>query len=296
MKELAAHFKINKSQKGIYDIELQNTEELRKFSSVESHILIYPLSRNIKADHVFCNPFEEYIQDIKEGDSYIYSRASFVFNKVLGITLGAVIFFIFLIFAPQAFLSIDSVVAIFAAYIIGKELGSDLEIFLVNISHNWRLQFCKDYFKYRLEKATPLTNYTRYAKKQRYGKVSILPTRMDFDKRSNSQIVRMRFKKKDLEGKSNIHILSIKISDKQINEFEKEGYVMGFKLCLNKKRILFTDSLEIFQALCKENIGCLDEKDRILKGFAFFRRVFRLSRIRFNFKTGILKGKIISKE
>jgi hypothetical protein len=293
--KLNSYFNINRSQKGIYDIELHNIKELQEFSSVESHILVYPLSRNITADHIICYPFEEYAQDIKEGDSSVYSKVSFVFNKALGITLGILILIIFLIVAPQAFLSIDSVVAIFAAYIIGKELGEDLENFLINVSHNWKLQFYKDYFKYCLEKATPFTNYTRYAKKQRYGKVSVLPSRMDFDKRSNSQIVRMKFKRSDLEEKDNIHILSIKISEKQIQEFEKEGYVIGFKLCLNKKGLLLTDSLELFQAVSKESIGCLNEEDKVLKDHVFFRKVLKMSRIRFNSTTGILKGKIISR-
>ncbi|MFH1307358.1 MAG: hypothetical protein ABIH72_00720 [archaeon] len=294
MKNLNPYFRVKKSQKGTYDIELQNINELRKFSSIESHILVYPLSRNINADHILCNPFEEYVQDIKEGEDSVYSKISLSFNKVLGLVMGIIILLFFWMFAPEAFLSIDSVVAIFAAYIIGKELGQDLEMFLVNISSNWRLQFYKNYFNYKLERATTLTNYTRYAKRYRYGMESILPISMGFDKRSNSQIVRLKFKRKDLGDRNNIHILSIKVLDKVVNEFEKEGYIIGFKLCLNNRKIFFTKSIEIFQAINKNIIGCLDGADKVLKDFIFFRKVIKISRIKFNSRTGIRKDRIIS--
>ena len=224
MDNLAQYLRINHSKEGIYDLELQNINKLRKFSSVECHILIYPFSRKITANDIACNPFEEYAKDIKEGYGSIYSKVSFIFNKILGLIMSALIFLAFLIFAPSAFLSIDSVVAIFAAYIIGKELGNDLEMLLVKISNKKRLQFYNDYFIYQLEALTTLTKYSQYAKRYRYGKESILPTKMDFDKRSNSQIVRLNFKREDLGKADNAHILSIRVSDKLIREFEKEGH------------------------------------------------------------------------
>ncbi len=293
MDKLIPYFKVNHTQKSIYDIELQNIDKLRKFSSVEIHVLVYPLSRKITADDIACNPFEEYVHDIKEGYDSIYANVSFIFNKILGLMMALIIFLAFLIFAPSAFLSIDSVVAIFAAYVIGKELGNDLEMLLINMSSKWRLQFYKDYFRYKLEISTTLTNYSQHAKKYRYGKDSILPTKMDFDKRSNSQIVRLNFKKEDLGERNNAHILSIRICDELANEFEKEGYMICFKICLNQKRFFFTNSLELFQSICKKDVGCLYKNNEFLKGNIFFKRVLKRNRIKFSSSSGFLKGRII---
>lgn len=292
--EIKPYFRLNKSKNGVYDIELQNITELKKYSSIESHILIYPLSRDINADNISCNPFEEYANDVKCGEVSTYSKINFAFNKILGILLGLIILIIFLFVAPQAFLSIDSVVAIFAAYIVGKELGEDLEFFLINISSNWRLQFYRDYFQYRVERATTLTNYTRVAKKYRYGAYSILPTGMGFDKRSNSQIVRLKFKKTDFSEGDSSHILSLKVDDNLAKIFEKEGYLIGFKLCLNKNYFFFSTSTEVFQAVCNKVIGCLGRDDKILKDSLSFRNVIKFGRIKYHSKSKIIGGEIIS--
>ena len=295
MENIVPYFKINHTQKGIYDIELQNLDKLRNFSSVESHILLYPFSRNVTSDNITCNPFQEYVEDIRDGFASTYSKISFVFNNILGLVMAVIIFLLFLIFVPSAFLSIDSVVAIFAAYIIGKELGDDLELFLVNLSSKWRIQFYKDYFKYKLERATSLTNYTSYAKKYRYGKDSILPNKMDFDKRSNSDIVRLKFRKEDLGVENTAHILSLRISDKSIKDFEKEGYMVGFKLCFNEEKKFYIKSHEIFQSFFKGNVGCLNSENKFVKNNVYIREVFKRGRIKYNSRKGIAKGRIIAK-
>jgi len=294
MDNLLPYLSIRNTHKGIYDVELQNIDRLKKFSSVECHVLVYPLSRNIVADDVSLNPYEEYAEDIKDGYNSRYSKINFLFNKFLGLTMSLVIFLLFLAYAPQAFLSIDSVVAIFAAYIIGKELGQDLESLFVNVSSNWKIHFYRDYFKYRLERSSSLTNYSQYAKRYRYGKPSISPSKMDFDKRSNSQIVRMKFNHGDLGTEQTAHILSIRVSEELINEYENKGYMISFKLCLNKDSFLFTKSLELSQAICKGNVGCLGKDDELVKDGVYFKNVVKGARFKYDGRSGIIKGKIIA--
>ncbi|MBR9705903.1 hypothetical protein GOV14_02605 [Candidatus Pacearchaeota archaeon] len=285
------YFKVSKTRQGLYDIELQHLDELKDYSSVECHVLIYPFSRKVNSDNLLCNPFEEYVKDIRAGHNSAYAGISFIFNKMFGILMALIITALFLIFWPDTFLSLESVVAVFGAYIIGKELGQDLEMFLVNLTKGGRLQFYKDYFKYKLEKITTLIDYSFYAKKYRYEINAILPTKMNFEKKSNSQIVRMFFKPRNFKGGNSAHILSIRVTPELVDELEKQGFMIGFKICLNKDKFLFVKSTEMFQALKQGAVGCLDDKKVFVNNSVFQRDVIKRLRLRFD-----LGSKVVSNQ
>ena len=199
-------------------------------------------------------------------------------DQVFGLLLGLLIALIFAHLKPASLLDIEAIVSVFGAYVVGKELWNDIERLLVNVSKNWRLRFQDDYYRYRLEKRTTLTQYSYLAKRERYGKDSLLPDRIDFIKQSNSQTLRMCFDTRDLafqeaappEGSAAAHethapqatvahIHSIHVDKDLMDDLRKDGFMLGVKLSLGRRRWGVTRWFEVFQSLNKESIGCLDD-------------------------------------
>jgi len=232
--------------------------------SKECHVVLYPYSRRVTSEAIAFYPFEEYVKDVLSHQRSAYTRIHSPFNEAFGLLLGLMIAVVFAVFKPQDLLSIESIVSVFAAYAIGKDLWDDIDRALVQVSKEWRICFQDNYYRYQAEKPTTLTFYSLLAKRRRYGKSSLLPEQIDFIKQSNSQTLRMCFNTKDLVSlaEPSAHVHSIHIDPPLSEEFEKSGFLFGIKLSFNKSFLGIMKCFELFQSIDKDSIGCLDEEGR----------------------------------
>lgn len=271
-----------KFSKNIFDIELEHPKSFAHLDALEVHIILYPYSREINSKHIVFNPFEEYAEDVLSGNHSAYSLIERSFAKYFGILLGGCIAGFFAYFKPEDLLSVESVVGIFAAYAIGKEMWADFERALYKLTKSKRLRYQESYYKYELEKTTTLTNYSQIAKKIRYGKSSPLPEKMHFMQLSNSQTVRLYFNPKEWDGfESDIHLLSVRIDKDKVQELHKHGFLLGVKVSLNKKRFFIKKSLEYFQSIHRGELGCLDEEQNWVRNAVHTKTVFSLGKFKY---------------
>ncbi|MEW6234579.1 MAG: hypothetical protein AB1656_04270, partial [Candidatus Omnitrophota bacterium] len=276
----------------VYDVEIDHLDWLAKFHSFECHIILYPYSRKISSKDFSFTPFEEYVKDIASHQRSAYTRIDDHFNNIFGLGLGLVITFLFLIFNKEDLFAIESIVSVICAYMIGKDLWSDIEKFLIDLSKDWRLRYCENYYLYQLEKNTTLTQYSYHAKKQRYGIAPLLPEKMDYIEQSNSQTVRMHFDRSGLPtlDSDSAHIMTINVNPNIQEELTKSGFLFGVKLSFNKKFLGWVRSYEIFQSLDKNSKGCMNDKGQWIDGSIFYRKTMSLGRLKFFWKKGLIPG------
>ncbi|MBD3242565.1 MAG: hypothetical protein GF331_18390, partial [Chitinivibrionales bacterium] len=235
----------------LYDIELRRLELLSRYSSVECHVVVYPYSRLVSSADITLSPFEEYVRDIQSLQKSSYTPIVSNFNKLFGLFLGAVITAVFMHFKPDDLVSVESVVSILGAFLIGKELWDDIDRMLVNLTKRWPLRLMEGYYSYKLEKDTTLTHYSKFAKRHRYGKDTVLPDKIDFIEQSNSQTVRTCFSGRDLRGLEGpaVHLLSVAINPECVDEYQNRGSLFGVKVSLNRAILGVTFSTELFQSV-----------------------------------------------
>lgn len=281
----------NQSLPGLYDVELGNVQALKSFSTVELHAVLYPFDRRVNANHLTFLPFEEYVRDISSSQRSLYAPIDTVANSVFGLALGAVIAAVFGAFNPSDLVSIQSVVAVFGAYFIGKDLWDDVERALMGLTKKWRLRLVKDYYVYRLERDTTLANYSAYAKETRYGKALLLPGKMDFIQQSNSQTLRLCFQRRDLAeaDAERAHLFSIHVDPLAAEAFEAGGYLLGVKLALSRRFLGVRHSHELFQSLRNLERGCLGPGGIWLDSTLFYRRTFSIGNLKLFAAEGYLK-------
>jgi hypothetical protein len=279
----------------IYDVAVQDAQRLNAYPQVECHVVLYPYSRQVSAQDLAFYPFEEYVRDVLSRQRSAYVAVQEQFNELFGLLLGAAIALIFARFKPAELLSIESIVSVFGAYVIGKELWDDIERALIEVSKNWRLRFQEGYYRYRLEKHTTLTTYSYLAKRRRYGKAALLPERVDLIKQSNSETLRLCFNTRDAPFPSGpaAHLCSIHVDPARVDAFEREGFLLGIKLSLNRRWLAITRSLELFQSIDRCARGCLDEDGNWTEGGVFYRRTYSLGRLKFYYQKGIVPGAAI---
>jgi hypothetical protein len=282
----------NKTLPHILDVELGNADHLKKFNSLECHIVLYPYCRNICSDDVIFNPYEEYVQDILCSHRSAYSKIANRFHQFFGLFMGAILFLLFTLFSPAGFFSIEAIIGILGAYFIGKDFWQDIEKLLIDLTRRWKIKYQDNYYTYQLEKHSTLTKYSYLAKKQRYKRETILPEKIDFIQQSNSQTIRMFFSKSIIKAIKNpsVHILSMHIDPAKIAQFNAEGHLFGVKLSYNKMFLCFRRSFEIFQSLSAGKKGCLDKRGEWYEGAVFFRKTLALGRIKLYLKSGVLKN------
>lgn len=273
----------------LIDVDMRRFDWLKEFHSLDCHIVLYPYSRTINSEQISFHPFEEYVKDILTSQKSAYVQMHGYFGKIFGLLLGLAIILVFLRFKPEDLLSVESVVAVFAAYFFGKEMWNEIESILVEFSKSWRLRFVQSYYSFALEKNTTLTRYSRMAKERRYGMPHLLPVKIDFIEQSNSQTLRMFFNVNDLfEVQSETaHLMSIRIEPDLEEEFAGKGFLLGVKLCFNKRFMGLTRSLEVFQSFDDFRKGCLDEEGVWHKNAVFYRRTVRAGRLKWYLKKGI---------
>lgn len=274
----------------IYDVSVEDAQRLNAYSQVECHLVLYPYGRQITSQDLAFYPFEEYVRDVLSRERSAYVAVQAQFNEIFGLLLGAAIALVFARFKPAELVSIESIVSVFGAYVIGKELWDDIERALVEVSKNWRLRFQEGYYRYRLEKHTTLTTYSSLAKRRRYGKAALLPEQVDLIKQSNSETLRMCFDTREVPFPSGpaAHLCSIHVDPARVEALEGEGFLFGVKLSLNRRRLGITRSLELFQSIDHCARGCLDEGGNWTEGGVFYRHTYSLGRLKFYHQKGIV--------
>ena len=287
----------NRELPNIFDVDMRHLDSLKHYSSVECHIVLYPYSRKVCSSNITFCPFEEYVKDILTQQKSAYVKIPGNFDKCFGLLLGLLIAGIFFWCKPDDLFSIGSIVSIFGAYIIGKELWVDIERFAINISKTWRIRYQEYYYSFRLEKHTTLTHYSRFAKKHRYSKTPLLPEKIDFIEQSNSQTVRLCFNMKDLQSftDNSGHVLSIHIDPHLVDEFEQDGFMFGVKLSLNTRSFGVMKCLELFQSFHRGTKGALDEHGAWVEDCIFYRRTYLFGRLKMFLKSGLLHQRSIIK-
>jgi len=280
---------------GLYDVELDQAGDLSGYSSVDCHLVVYPYSRKVNSHHLRVMPFEEYVADIVGRQRSVYirvdERGKYVFGAVLALALVAV----FAEFRPVELLSLESIVSVFGAYMVGKEIWDDIERGLQHLSHRWRLRYVGGYYPFQLAGRSTLSQYSGLAKEVRYGRRSLLPEKLDFIQQSNSQTVRLRFEAgslSSLDGKA-AHIASLHVDREAAAEFRRAGHLFGVKLSLNRRRFWLERSLELFQSLDRGKPGCLDGAGRWREGEVFWRRTWRLGKVKCFSESGTMPGQIV---
>lgn len=267
----------------IYDVELQRIPELKSYSSVEVHVVLYPYSRQVRAPDFAFNPYQEYADDVQTRRRSLYIHLPHVANSLFGIFLGILIVLAFLVIKPSEVASLQSIVAILGAYFIGKDLWNDIEGLLVALSHDWRVRYQTSPYAYQIEKNTTLTGYSALAREERYGKASLLSEMMDLIPNANSKTVRMYFDGATLKrfSETTAHILSIRVAPDLIDEFEASGFMFGVKISLNQQRALLRLAHEFFQSGNRGTCGCLDEHGVWVTNAVMERDIWWLRNIRY---------------
>lgn len=293
--EHIVHLHKNRDRPHVYDVDLVGFERLQGYDQVECHTVLYPYSREVGASDIAFYPFEEYVRDVQSQQRSAYAAIDSHFHELFGLGLGLIIALAFALFNPQELLGIEAIVSVFGAYVIGKELWGDIEQALINLSKNWRLRLQDSYYRYRLEKHTTLTTYSYLAKERRYGKVMLLPDKIDFIKQSNSQTLRMCFDTRDLpvDPGEQAHIHSIHIDRDHLAAFEEDGFMFGVKLSLNRRFLCFTRNLELFQSIDGQNKGCLDQRGEWIERAVFYRHTLTCARLKYYAHQGIICDRII---
>lgn len=284
----------NRKMPNTYDVEMRYFPQLKEYSSLECHIFFYPYSRKIHGKNIVFSPLEEYVHDIQSHQRSAYTEMSSEFNKLFGLFVGCLIAIIFYKFKPENLFSIEAIVSVLGAYLIGKEVWDDIERMAVNLSKGWRIRYTEPYYSYQLQKHTTLTNYSYLAKERRYGKPHMLPEKIDFIQQSNSQTARMYFDQKDfpLEGTS-FYILSITVDSHLLEDLEQDGFLLGVKLSFNRKFLWFMECLELFQSIDKNSRGCLDERGQWFEGALFYRKTMILGKVKYYKGKGTIPEKSI---
>jgi hypothetical protein len=274
---------------------MQDLERLRPYDRLECHVVLYPYSRQISSDDIHFYPFEEYVHDVLSNQRSAYAEIRSPMAQIFGLLLGLAIALIFARFKPQSLLEIESIVSVFGAYVVGKELWDDIENLLVNVSKTWRLRYQGSYYRYRLEKRTTLTYYSYLAKRQRYGRATLLPEKIDFIKQSNSQTLRMCFNIQDLTSfkETVAHIHSIHIDEGLIGDFEEAGYMFGVKLSFDCRTLGLCRCFEVFQSINKASIGCLDGTGQWIANAAFYRHTLTFGKLKLYVSQGMIHDETV---
>lgn len=286
-------FQKNPELQNTFDVELNKIHELGMFHSLECHLVIYPYSRKVSSRDMSLYPFSEYVKDILSHQRSAYAKIVSPMSNIFGLLMGIVITIIFFFLKRADLYSIESIVSIFGAYVIGKELWDDIENFMINISRKWRLRYIENYYSYKLEKQTTLTHYSYLAKKERYGKSSLMPEKMDFIEQSNSQTIRMLFNIKDLKSGHgpSAHVLSIHVAPNLLNDFEKRGYMLGVKISFNRKFLFIFRCYEFFQSISGNSHGCLDNNCEWIPEGIFYRNTVLIGRVKLFLNTGMIENR-----
>jgi len=277
----------------IFDITLDNISQFRQYSSVECTLFFYPYNREVNADDFVVLPFEEYVDNIVTAKQSTYRKIRTFSENIFGLFLGLLIFSVFANIKPEDLISIESIVSIFGAYAIGKEIWQDIDIALITISNSWKIRWVGEKFHYIREEFGTIRQFWEKARLNRYGRSNILPSKMDFIKHSNSKTIELFFSKGDLNQvkKESSRILSIIMKEDRSKQRQKLRYMIGSKITLSHKVLFFSYDIELFQSIsCNKNdtVGAIDSENVWNSNSVLKKHILRLGRCKCYLRTSLL--------
>lgn len=257
-------FRPNQEIPGLFDIDIENSNELNNYSQIEVTLFIYPYSKQITSDDLTFLPFEEYIDDVRKGEKSTYRKEHSFADTFVGLTLGLIIAFVFLLVKPEEFISIESIVAIIGAYALGKEMWDDFDIFLSSISHGNRIRWIWHHYRYIRQEYGIIRSFWETARYYRNKIPSALPTYVDYIKHSNSKTIFQLYTQDDLskicDEQNRIRVVSFKIRQKKLKALVEKGFMLGAKLTLTHKVLGIDFNTEYYQAYSNSLVGIIIPK------------------------------------
>ena len=277
----------------IWDLHLHNLPLIaQNCHQLECHIVVCPYHRAIQAADFHFMPFEEYINDLASKHTSTYRTINDRAHKYFGLSLGAILSAFIGYYNPKDLLTVEGLIGIFGAYLLGKHLWGDLARFLELQTQNWRLRFTEQYYAYELHTSTTIATYNKLAKQRRYGRAQITPQKIDFIEHSNSQTLRLCFSSAELKAQldETYHLLSIHVNkDKQTN-FSPDNLLLGLKLSFNTKKWFGWRCFEVFQSLDGNKPGCITTHNTWIDEDVFYRITRRWKRLKYFKSLGVLNG------
>ncbi|GAB4147461.1 MAG: hypothetical protein OHK0017_09200 [Patescibacteria group bacterium] len=279
----AVFMRFDNSQ-GLWYLEIKGNQFLRKFSSLETHFILYPFNRQIDADDILFRPFDDYYQDVTADLKSVYFKIPKQADKAFGLILALTIGLFFYWYNVAELNSIESIASIIGSYIVGKELWTDIEYFLVNTTRRWSLRFYPRQYSLQRESRTTLSEYTNLARKIRFGQDFPLPNKIELVKQSYSHLLKMFYRLADynsLKRDDFVRLVSIEVQEKVMSEFRSKQTMLGVKIALNKNLLGMTWSQEFFQAWDRGEPGCINGTGAWMPEAVFMRSSFCVGNIKF---------------
>lgn len=276
----------NPKLKNIIDVDMTWDKGLSKYSNVELHLFILPYSRAITTKDISFFPFHDYQNISNDNDSSVYSEIGEASNKFFGVFLALIITLVFYKFKPTELLSVQSIIAIFGSYTLGKDFWKDIDEFLVRLTGRLKLRYIPQQYELKLNNGTTLYNITKVAEENRYGIPSIYPNKLTYQKLGNTITTKMFFRKNNYKNylKETTHVMSMRINPDITDELIKQGFIINTKFSVNKKFLFFSYDKEFFQSINKTKTGYFDKDNNWVDKVALRRQTLNIGRFKFYFK------------
>lgn len=244
-----------------FELFLTHLPELQKYSQVEVTVSYYPYDHAVDADAFHFDPYEDYVFELAEGKRSTYQLITDGSPQLAGILLGGAILIYFAVFFPELLISVESVVSIFAAYTVGKEIWRDVDSSLQNVSSSWPIRWIQQTYYYGLQQFGTLHRFWQFARQRRYEYQLTLPAQIDFLSHSNSKTVEMLFTKTELShpDEEAVRVLSVSFNTKVVKNISSS--LPGLLICrvaVVRKFLGIKFATEFYQSLDNGVAGTLD--------------------------------------
>lgn len=233
-----------KIQVGDLEVKLASTVKISGHTQVSAWLYLY--DQGLSSQDIQVLPYESYAEEIKDGDRSLYAPRHSSAANWFGLVLGLCVALIFLLTNPQAFTSLEALVALFGTYAIGKEIWKDLDNLLGEASVNWKVRWVNSYFQYRRERLGTIEQILNFARSRRKESKVALADNFGLNTQSNSQIAHMDY----YYGiPTEAELLSFKLQ-KPAN-----SWLVGLKLTQIKSLWFLKYTDEKFQCLQQGQVG-----------------------------------------
>lgn len=285
--------KRNKTDQTVLDLYL-DIDSCNKLSELKVKFLFYPFSREMKAEDYYIFPYEEYVNDINKGKRSSYSNQTSKQGMLFGLVLGILICFIVYLYKPSDLLSVESIVSIIGAFLLGKELWPDINDFLSNLTHKLPVSWRNYFYPYKRQKQDSLNKYSVLARENRYQDTSIYPDYFDYIEHSNSKRVDLYFK--DLtcfHEEDKVRIASMHFPHETVDQITSSNYMSAVRFIKIKKFLFFRTETHYFQGMKNGKIGEITNNEKWQNGLISEQRYLCLGKFSLLIKRTSLKDKFI---
>jgi hypothetical protein len=273
------------------DLLLDNVQSLKTFDNISISLVFYTYDKSLSKEDFKFLPYQEYTEEINLGNRSSYTPIGDFSDKIFGLFLGVSIIILFWFLQPSNLVSIEAIVGIIGAYIAGKELWSDIDKGLQNVTLNWPISWREQEFYYQKQDFGSIQNYLRFSRLKRYSQVFILPSKLDLITQSNSKILEIQFSKKELRAvdSDQLYFGSIEFDSKYSNSIAKGNYAITAKVSQIKNILGVQIASEFIQAIDSNKIGCLDSNKNWSEGKLSQRYTLKIAQLKLYYKN-VLKN------